>query len=103
MFSKQFTIDDVIKMDNYVGIGICLTVCTHTVGLNTYFGTIRKNRPLTTTSHGIGNKKYYIDYYSKGYCCTDDLVNTRPNIKFSGLEAFSATRKLNQKYMEIFG
>ena len=102
-FSKKFNIDDVIEMNNYVGIGICPRVFIHIVGLNSYFGPRRTNRPLTTTNHGIGNKKYYIDYYRKSYCCPDDLVNTRPNIQFSGLQAFSATRKLNQKYMEMFG
>ena len=53
---KKKSIDDVIKTNNYVSIGICPRVCINIVGFNTYFFPRRTNLPLKTTNHGIRGK-----------------------------------------------
>ena len=44
-----------------------------------------------------------MDYYSKSYCCPENLAITIPKLEFSGLESFNATIKLNYNYMEFLG
>ena len=53
---EKITIDDVIKNHNYVGVGFGPIFCTHSVGVNAYFGTIRINWPIPTPNYGKGKK-----------------------------------------------
>ena len=68
-----FTNNDEIKFHNYVGEDFCPRVFTHNVGVNTYFGTRRTNRPHPKPRYGLGNTKYNMGYYRQSYCCTVSL------------------------------
>ena len=51
-----------MKIHNYVGVGFCPRVFTHSVGINAYFGPRGSNYPLPTPNYGQDNKKYNMDY-----------------------------------------
>ena len=69
----KFAINDIMKIHNYVGVDFSPRVCTHNVGVNNNFGTIRTNRPPPKPSYGLGNRKYNMVYYRQSYCCTKNL------------------------------
>ena len=55
-FKIKFTHNDIMKIHNYVGVDFGPRVCTHNVGVNTYFGARRTNRTLPEPNYGLGNK-----------------------------------------------
>ena len=44
----KFTIDDVMIIQNYFGVGFGPRVCTHNVGVSAYFGIRRTDQTLPT-------------------------------------------------------
>ena len=62
-YKINFTINHITKIHNNVGVDFGLRVCTHNVGVNTYFGAKRTNPPLPKSKYGLVNKRYDMGHY----------------------------------------
>ena len=100
---SNFSIDNVRKIHNSVGIGFGTRVCSHTVGVKASFFHRRTYRPLSTPNFVIGNTKYHIDYCSQSYYCQEILEIKIPKIYLSRLEAFNAIKIEAQLYGTFTG
>ena len=70
----KFTINDIMKIHNSVGVDFGPRVCTHNIGVNNYFGTRITNRHIPKPNSGLVNTKYNIGYYRQSYCCTEEKI-----------------------------
>ena len=69
-FKTKYTIDNISKIHNSVGVGFGPRFVTHTVGVNACSGPIITKRPPPTPKYVIVNTNYNMDYCSKSYQCT---------------------------------
>ena len=59
----KFINNDIMKIQNSASVDFGPRVCTHNVGVNTYFGAKRTNPPLPKPKYGLVNKRYDMGHY----------------------------------------